>query len=171
VSTVDGGPVAGQPLPVSPAPAQQPAAVAPAARTEPAAAPPPAEQLAAEIVPLRSRDGEHKLTVHLHPVDLGPITVTAQVRGNDIQLDLGGATEGAREALRAALPELRRELERAGFDSCLLNTGTGGAREDRRPPHWQRPAATEPLAGPAAPEPVAATPVRSRTAGVLDLHA
>ncbi|HET9143761.1 flagellar hook-length control protein FliK [Actinophytocola sp.] len=148
------------------------AAEAPA-RTEPAAAPPPAQQLSAEIVPLRNRDGEHTLTVQLHPVDLGPITVTAQVRGQDIQLDLGGATEAGREALRAALPELRRELERAGFDSCLLNTGTGGARDDHRQTQWLRSAlAGAPATGAVTgSDPVAPAPVRSRTAGVLDLHA
>jgi flagellar hook-length control protein FliK len=175
-----------QDLPPAPdtAPAQPAAVTAPLTHTaataataapgkpEPAAAPPHANQLAAEIVPLRNRDGEHKLTVHLHPIDLGPITVTAQVRGQDIQLDLGGGTEAAREALRAALPELRRELERAGFDSCLLNTGTGGAQDDHRQPQWLRSVLGDTAADPlAAPDAVAATPTQSRTAGVLDLHA
>ncbi|MFL6140959.1 MAG: flagellar hook-length control protein FliK, partial [Labedaea sp.] len=167
-------PATAVPVHTTPAPAVQPgAAPAPAAKPQPAAPPPPASQLAAEIAPLRSRDGEHTLTVHLHPVDLGPITVTAQVRGQDIQLNLGGATESGREALRAALPDLRRELEQAGFSSCLFNTGTGG-REDNRPA-WlrQNPEARDEVSGPTAtPLPAtAATAGRSRTTGVLDLHA
>nr|WP_275941331.1 flagellar hook-length control protein FliK [Planosporangium flavigriseum] len=85
------------------------------------------------MAPLRKGpDGVHRLTIHLNPVDLGPISVTAEVRGGDIHVHLAGATDAAREALRAALPELRKELQGSGFGSSSLDVsrdapGNGGA--------------------------------------------
>jgi flagellar hook-length control protein FliK len=159
----------------APAPAAPAAPVAPAAGPERAAPALPAQQLAAEIVPLRDKQGEHALTISLHPADLGPVTVTARVQGTDIQLDLGGATESGREAIRAALPELRRELERAGFTSCLLDTNAGGSTGERRMPWYLPRTGGEPGtdAGPrsAHPEPNATTRATRPAAGVLDLHA
>jgi flagellar hook-length control protein FliK len=151
---------------------QQATALAPVLAAERPAPAPPAQQLAAEIVPLRDKNGEHSLTVSLHPVDLGPITVTARIQGTDIHLDLGGATESGREALRNALPDLRRELERAGFTSCLLDSNAGGSTGERRMP-WQLPRDAGQGSGPASSVTGAdLAPVRSRTgAGQLDLHA
>jgi flagellar hook-length control protein FliK len=182
VSSVDGQrPAAPEVATVPVQGVQAPAGAAPAAPVAPAAAPeratpaPPAQQLAAEIVPLRDKQGEHTLTIALHPADLGPVTVTARVHGADIQLDLGGATEGGREAIRAALPELRRELERAGFTSCLLDTNAGGSAGERRMPWYLPRTGGEPGidAGPrsAHPEPNATTRAARLDAGVLDLHA
>ncbi|SES39458.1 flagellar hook-length control protein FliK [Actinokineospora terrae] len=145
-----------------------------------------AHQLAAELSPLRGHNGEHELTVHLHPVDLGPVSLTARISGGDIHIDLGSATDAGREALRAALPELRRELEKAGFGSCQLGdsgfagTGQGSGDQWSQRAQWDQwtaaaadrgrgtrtsqnsQAATGRSTGPAAP---------ARTAGVLDLHA
>jgi flagellar hook-length control protein FliK len=92
----------------------------------PAAAPatPPthATQLAERLAPLqKGPDGIHQLTIHLNPVDLGPIRITAEVRGGDIHVHFAGATDAARDALRAALPELRKELQGSGFGSSSLD--------------------------------------------------
>jgi flagellar hook-length control protein FliK len=159
---------------------QAPAQTTPATPVTQAAAPeratpaPPAQQLAAEIVPLRDKHGEHTLTVALHPADLGPVTVTARVHGTDIQLDLGSSTESGREAIRAALPELRRELERAGFTSTLLDTNAGGSAGERRTPWYLPQPGRDTDSGPrtARTEPIATTTRAARpAAGVLDLHA
>jgi flagellar hook-length control protein FliK len=158
--------VDGQPVVAAPPPAQL--GTGGTTSTERAAPPAPAQQLAAEIVPLRDKPGEHTLTVSLHPVDLGPVTVTARVQGSDIHLDLGSATEAGREALRSALPELRRELERAGFTSTLLDTSSGGSSQERGAP-WEQAPRHAPIQ-----EPVRTTPEPARpgtTTGVLDLHA
>lgn len=95
-----------------------PEAPAPASRP----APPPATQVAMQIMPLREGpDGVHRLTVHLNPVDLGPVSVVAEVRDGSVHLQLSGMEDGAHDALRAALPELRKELEDGGFSSCTLD--------------------------------------------------
>jgi flagellar hook-length control protein FliK len=93
----------------------------PAAPSTPAALPSPAAQLAMRLVPLRTApDGVHRLTVHLNPGDLGPISVTAEVRAGAITVHLAGATGAGREALDAALPDLRRHLTEGGYGSCAL---------------------------------------------------
>jgi hypothetical protein len=88
----------------------------------------PAAQLAAQVVPLRrDGDGTHRLTVQLQPVGLGPVSVTAEIRGTDIQLHLAGGTDAGRDALRSALPQLHQELTQAGFTTTtvdLQNTPT-----------------------------------------------
>jgi flagellar hook-length control protein FliK len=100
------------------APLASPAPAAPAA----AVVPPTAQQLAMRIVPLRlDGDGVHRLTVHLHPVDLGPVSVVAEIRNGAIQVQLTGSTEAARETLRSAMTDLRRDLQDAGFTSCQLD--------------------------------------------------
>jgi flagellar hook-length control protein FliK len=71
------------------------------------------------------------LTIHLNPEALGPISVVAEVRGGTIAVHLAGGNEAAREALQGALPDLQRDLEAGGFDSCSLNLGQPGSERDR----------------------------------------
>lgn len=99
----------------------------------------PAQQIALHVTPLRrAPNGVHRMTVHLHPAELGPVSLVAEVRDTGIHLHLSGATEAGREALRAALGDLRRELQQAGFVNCSLDlrqeTPSGGApfRSDTR---------------------------------------
>lgn len=92
------------------------------APTSATAAATPAAQLVQHLAPLRREpDGVHRLTVHLNPAELGPIRVIAEVRGGDIAVHFAGATELGRDALKAALPDLRVQLTNAGFDSCALD--------------------------------------------------
>jgi flagellar hook-length control protein FliK len=134
--------------PVAPAPAG-PAAVTPAAAPAAPSAPaaPPAAQVALHVVPLRlEADGVHRLTVHLHPADLGLVSLVAEVRDGAVHLQLAGATEAGREALRDALPDLRRELQQGGFDRCSLDLGqdtpSGGHPYGREPSGRRTPAFT-----------------------------
>jgi flagellar hook-length control protein FliK len=116
-------PIAAAPPATTPTAAGTVAPAAPAPAT-PASRATTAGQIAAPVLPLRAAgDGIHRLTVHLHPADLGPVSVVAEIRGGDIHLHLAGATEAGREALRAALPELRRELQQAGFRDASLDVG------------------------------------------------
>jgi flagellar hook-length control protein FliK len=140
----------------------------------PAAAPAsPAAQLAVRILPLRHEpDGTHRLTVHLHPVDLGPVSLVAEVRDGAIRMQLTGATEMAHHALREALPELRQELAQAGFRDCSLDLrqqapGSGPGQQWTAPGRG-RHAADSPPEQPNTPEPPAAR--RDGRASQLDLH-
>jgi len=129
--------------PAAPAPAAATAAAGPAA----APVPTPAAQLALRIVPLRREaDGTHRLTVHLHPVELGPVSLVAEVHGDDIRLQLAGGTEHGQHALREALPELRRELERAGFTGCTLDLRQDSAPDTGRQ-RYPQPGTGQPHGG------------------------
>ena len=110
---------------------------------------PPASQVAMHLVPLRlDADGIHRLTVHLHPADLGMVSLVAEIREGSVHLQLAGATEAGREALRAALPDLRRELQQGGFARCSLDLGPGtpqgGHPYERESAPWTRPSPDRP---------------------------
>jgi hypothetical protein len=146
-------PESAAPTTTVPAAVPAPAGPAPVTATPPATAPaspaPPAAQVALHVVPLRlEADGVHRLTVHLHPADLGPVSLVAEVRDGAVHLQLAGATEAGREALRDALPDLRRELQQGGFERCSLDLGqdapSGGNPYGREPSGRQlsRPAPT-----------------------------
>lgn len=83
---------------------------------------PPATQIAMHVVPLRREaDGVHRLTVHMNPEALGPVSLVAEIRDNAIQIQLVGSTDAGRDALRNALGDLRKELEEAGFSNTSLD--------------------------------------------------
>jgi flagellar hook-length control protein FliK len=120
--------------------------------------------------------------VHLHPVDLGPVQVVAEVRNGDISLQLTGTTDAATDALRDALGDLRRELADSGFANCTLDLRQGSAQQERARQQFAEagygspgrrdaePSGPSGPGGPATVEPnrsVRRTPGSSR----LDVHA
>ena len=108
----------------TPVAAPQPAA--------PALPTPPATQVAMQIVPLRlDADGVHRLTVNLHPADLGPVQVVAEIRNGEIDIQLSGSTDAGTEALREALDDLRRQLLDSGFSNCSLDLRQGSPQQDQ----------------------------------------
>jgi hypothetical protein len=116
-------------------------ALAPAASgSEPAQAAralPPAAQVALKLAPLRTGpDGTHQLTIHLNPENLGPISVIAQVRGDELSVQLTGGTEAGRDALKAALPELERELRDGGFNTIAVNVRAPAPVDAAQRPAW-----------------------------------
>ena len=120
--------------------------------------PTPAEQVAMRLVPLRrGPDGIHRLTIHLNPEDLGPISVVAEVRGGAIAVQLHSATEAGRAALQASLPDLRQSLIEGGFGSCALDLGSGeqsqtqSQGQSQPQPQWNRPEQRE---APKSPAPI-----------------
>lgn len=119
-------------------------AAAPAAPAAPAAAAAPAplaQQVTAPVVSLvRSGDGEHTLTLRVSPEDLGPVTVKAHISGGSITVELASGTAAGRDALRALLTDLRRDLAvlvphssiavtaaDGRADAGSMGTGTGAA--------------------------------------------
>jgi flagellar hook-length control protein FliK len=118
--------------PTTPAPAGVTAVAAPAptaatASTTPAAptnsAPPTADlstQLSRPLFTLASAGrGEHVMTVHVTPDALGPVTVRAHVGADGVRVELFAPTDTGRDALRAILPDLRRDLSGAGLGGSL----------------------------------------------------
>ncbi|WP_163276514.1 flagellar hook-length control protein FliK, partial [Cellulomonas iranensis] len=106
-----------------------PAAAAPVAvpATQPVPAVPLAEQLGARLRSVGELGaGRHVLTVPVDPEHLGPVRVVAHITHDAVRLDLVGATDAAREALRGTLAELRRDLQAAGLQAEL---GLGGRDE------------------------------------------
>jgi flagellar hook-length control protein FliK len=156
-------------------PTARPEAVA-APAPAPAGTPTPATQLAVQIAPLRlGADGVHRMTIHLNPQELGPISVIAEVRNGDIAVRLTGATEIGREALQAALPDLRKELQDAGSGSTTLDIGQdGGSRHSRQQnePRSTRTGTEHPAHRAPAAETRQPTPQTSPTSAqrTLDLH-
>ena len=69
--------------------------------------------------------------MHLHPADLGPVSVVAEIRDGSVFLQLTGSTEAGREALRDSLGELRQELSDAGFRNTSLDLRQGGQPGDQ----------------------------------------
>jgi flagellar hook-length control protein FliK len=104
-----------------------------------AALPPPAT--AAQLVPAvfavhrRGVEGEHHMTLDITPEELGPVRMTVALRDGQVHMLLAGSSELSREALRAALPELRKLIEATGivagsFDVQPDNAGTGRGGAD-----------------------------------------
>lgn len=69
-------------------------------------------------------NGERTLSVNIAPEALGPITVKALLGGEGIRMELSAPTDAGREALRAMLPELRRDLAATGSGAITLATGS-----------------------------------------------
>jgi flagellar hook-length control protein FliK len=77
--------------------------------------------------------GEHVLTLSVTPDNLGPVTVRAHVSAAGVRVELFAPNDLGRDALRAILPELRRDLAGTGMNANLqlssnnqpTGTGTG----------------------------------------------
>ncbi|WP_152192543.1 flagellar hook-length control protein FliK [Georgenia satyanarayanai] len=142
---------------------EQPAAPAPAAPPQQ----PLGTQLASALSRLRTApEGHHTLHVRVDPEDLGPVKVSAHIGADGVRIELHGMTDAAKDALRGALHDLRRELAATGL-RAELDLGSGndqrGAAERPAPARdGERPTTT------AAPAPTPTTPARH---GGLDLLA
>lgn len=116
------------------------------------------------------RDGVQHARLHLHPVELGPLTVQIQLDGASAQVRLAAEHPLTRQALEQAMPTLAGTLREAGL------TLTGGgvfeqpanpqAQQDGRTPAGRRDARD-------APAPAETVPLRAAIArrGVVDLVA
>jgi flagellar hook-length control protein FliK len=145
-----------------------------AAAQQPPTAPPLAAQLAdqlgARLTGLRAAGvGEHVLTLRVDPDTFGPVRVVAHITAEGVRVELLGATEAARDALRSALPDLRRDLADAGLGRDLdLGTGdrdgTGSERTDRTARDQARGHRDGETAGPGATD--LTDPTRARLGGI-----
>jgi hypothetical protein len=110
------------------------------------------------LAPLRAGpDGTHQLTILLNPEELGPVSVTATVKGDQLSVQLTGATDVGRDALRAALPQLERDLRDGGFATLNLNVREA-PQPDLLRPAWAQGTTPATGAQPAQAAPPAAPP-------------
>lgn len=72
--------------------------------------------------------GRHTLSLTVTPEHFGKIQVVAHISAESVRVELVGATDAARDSLRAALPDLRRDLAQSGLSSDVRlgdpNAGT-----------------------------------------------
>ncbi|GAA1498220.1 flagellar hook-length control protein FliK [Paeniglutamicibacter kerguelensis] len=88
-------------------------------------APPINRQLLGPISALAAGPhGERTLSVNIAPEALGPVTVKAHLGHEGMRVELTAPTEAGREALRAMLPELRRDLAATGAGTVSIGTAT-----------------------------------------------
>lgn len=68
----------------------------------------------------------HGARIELNPVDLGPMEINLQLRGNEATVHFGAAHAMTREAIEAAIPRLRDLLAEQGFTQVNVNVGQQG---------------------------------------------
>ena len=122
VAPIDAGLQVTAPTPVPQASASQPALPVPLST-----------QLTGQLTSLRQLpQGEHILTLTVNPETFGPVKVVAHITQHGVSLELFGASDQARAALKAALPDLRRDLAGAGLEPHLeLGSGSGSGAGGR----------------------------------------
>lgn len=115
---------------VQPPPASQPAApvAAPSAPLPPPAAqslphpniPMPQQVLAKMNQAVRSLGaGAHEFAIRVNPEALGPVRVVATVKDGQLNVELQAANAAGRDMLKAALPEMRRDLLAPGLTTSV----------------------------------------------------
>lgn len=125
-----------------------------------------AAQVAPAVLSIAQRPaGAHQLTMTLNPDSLGPVTVRANIgQAGDVQVELIGATDAGRDALRSLVADLRRDLAsvsphatlsvstavaadtgagRGGHPGSEAAAGEQGAPRDGASPQRDRRAATD----------------------------
>ncbi|MDR6611461.1 flagellar hook-length control protein FliK [Leifsonia sp. 1010] len=162
-----------QPLPgLDRAPAAQPVAAPASSAPQPTLG----AQLARPVFTLAAAGaGEHVMTVHVTPDTLGPVTVRAHVGGEGVRVELFAPTDAGRDALRAILPDLRRDLGGAGLTGTLdLSSQNQPAPQHDAPGGGRhgapegRPTATRASEGVAAPRSTPSAPADG-SAHTIDL--
>jgi flagellar hook-length control protein FliK len=129
------------------------------------------------IAPLRlDADGVHRLTVNLHPADLGPVQVVAEIRNGSVSVQLSSSTDAGDDALRNAMDDLRRELEQSGFSNTNLDLRQGGQQDQARQQFAFMERGTTsggpaPASESAAPTPPTTRPTGPDADGRLDIQA
>jgi hypothetical protein len=84
--------------------------------------------------------GTHHLTMTVNPDSLGPVTLRAHISATgEVQVELSGATDAGRDALRAIVVDLRRDLA-AVMPHATLSIGQGAGADANGDRGGQSPA-------------------------------
>lgn len=118
------------------------------------------EQLRGTVVRMVSdAHGNKLIKVRLHPEELGPVTVKATFESSGVKIELIPANDAARETVKAALQELRRDLL-AHNSSATLDMG---GRESPREAQHDRQRQHSPAAAPQEDQTSASEPSETET--------
>ncbi len=115
-------------------PVQQADAAAPALPGRPTHGthPPLSTQIGTELLSLRqAADGDHLVTVAVRPDNLGPVTISAVVGRDGMNVELFSPSSEGRDALKQMLPDLRRDLASAGGSGSSLDLGARDTPQER----------------------------------------
>ncbi len=74
------------------------------------------------------RDGVQHAELHLHPADMGPVSISITLDGTQARVDFGADLAATRQAIESGLPELASALSDAGF-----TLAGGGVAQHSRP--------------------------------------
>ncbi|MCP4228441.1 MAG: hypothetical protein GY773_34245, partial [Actinomycetia bacterium] len=125
---------------VTPAPEVAEASAARPATTQAEVPGTPAQQVAQALRDVRRlADGSHRLSLQLHPKELGVVQIEVALRDGQIHMRAVAETESTRGLLSGSLPELRGELTEAGVSAGSLEVGAETADQSgRRSPSSDR---------------------------------
>ena len=85
-----------------------------------------AQDFASRIV-LLAQNGTHSAQLSLHPVELGPVSVSIQMNGQAATLALVAHHEATRDAMQQALPRLQEMFQQNGLQLADAHIGNGSA--------------------------------------------
>lgn len=92
----------------------------------------PTQQVAEALREVRRlADGSHRLSLQLHPEELGAVQLEVAIRDGQLHVRAVAETEAARTALEQNLPELRSDLRDAGVRAGSLEVGPDASGRDR----------------------------------------
>jgi flagellar hook-length control protein FliK len=140
--------------------------VGPASSVAPSPQVPLAAQVAAPLFTLAGvKPGEHVLTINVTPDNLGPVTVRAHVTVDSVRVELFAPNDAGRDALRAILPDLRRDLAGSGLNANLNLSSQNQASEQGASGQGRQALTSRTVQGQPAELPVDAAP-RATTFGL-----
>lgn len=134
------------PTPATPAPAVTVSPTSTPVVTAPDAAAAAPRAVAAQVAPVvlsivQRPVGSHQLTMTVTPDTLGPVTVRAHISaGGEVRVELLGATDAGRDALRTIVTDLRRDLA-AVMPHASLVLGSSTAADAGSPDRGAQPGA------------------------------
>ena len=88
------------------------------------------------------RDGVQHADLHLHPADMGPVSISITLDGTQARVDFGADVAATRQAIESGLPQLASALSDAGFtlagggvaQHSRSSSGEGGDADANRSP-------------------------------------
>lgn len=100
----------------------------------------PAQQIMAVLSPIVSRpDGTHRISLELHPAEMGSIQATITVNAGHVTVELHADNAATRQAIGSALPDLRQQLGSGGQQANVFFGGDTLRRQANNSSHLSSP--------------------------------